>query len=295
MEIEGRVSPHPRTIATCRDARRWIEGVSSHSRTTDLIGRCTVFKTKEKNRILRYMVSVLLLMALALALTACWAGDSGDPAGTNPASEPVSDQGDDPGEEASDTGETETTQAPAEAAPEITEGGKRIAAEAEDLAWPYGTEESLILYDGGEATEAFKEALETAYPDRSRWGRMPRRGASCDVFVGTVIRACGYDEEFPRGLDEVEDHIKGHASLWETYDNPSSPLPLLAGDVIFRRQEVDGELYGHILIYLGDGMIAQAQYGQAGRYGHICPGEGDFLMATGYGEGQKVSVYRAKE
>ena len=149
-------------------------------------------------------------------------------------------------------------------------GSTEIVNKAIELAWPYGTPKEVYKYEGGSPTEEFKSALDAAYPDRSGWGKKPKAGASCDVFVGTVVRTAGFDESFPRGLDDVEDHIDKHPDLWEkhSYDDPSG-FELLPGDVIFQKWSTNGKSYGHIMIYIGDGKVANAHYGNGGRYGII--------------------------
>ena len=149
-------------------------------------------------------------------------------------------------------------------------GSAEIVNKAIELAWPYGTPAEVYKYDGGSPKDEFKSALDAAYPDRSGWGKRPKAGASCDVFVGTVIRTAGFDERFPRGLDDVEEHIDKHSNLWKkhSYDDPSG-FELLPGDVIFQKWSTNGKSYGHIMIYIGDGKVANAHYGNGGRYGII--------------------------
>ena len=76
------------------------------------------------------------------------------------------------------------------------------------------------------------------------------------MFVGTVIRAAGIDPKLPRGLDGVEKHCKG-SKYWQTIKGITKMSQLKAGDVIFQLYKGGG---GHIFIYLGDGMIANAHY-----------------------------------
>lgn len=163
--------------------------------------------------------------------------------------------------------QTETVDDEKEEAPA---GSKEIVIKAKELAWPYGTDKEVCKYDGGSPTDAFKMALDTAYPDRSGWGKKPKAGASCDVFVGTVVRAAGFDENFPRGLDDVEDHIDKYPDLWQklSYSDPSG-FELRPGDVIFQKWNTNGKPYGHIMIYIGDGKVANAHYGGGGIYGVI--------------------------
>lgn len=131
---------------------------------------------------------------------------------------------------------------------------EKIAAMAKACAWPSGTKKSKYAYPGGEPTPEFKAAINKAYPDRSSWGKQTRSGASCDVFVGVVIRATGVDPKFPRGLDGVVKHCKGNP-IWKM-TGIKSTSKLEPGDVIY--QEWSGG--GHISIYVGDGKIANAHY-----------------------------------
>lgn len=73
-----------------------------------------------------------------------------------------------------------------------------MAEKANEFA--YATNTSKAKYPDGEPKPAYKKGLNEAYPDRSGWGTAPKKGASCDVFVGTVVRCAGVDKNFPRGL-----------------------------------------------------------------------------------------------
>ena len=137
----------------------------------------------------------------------------------------------------------------------ISANAQKILDMAKKCAWPYGTAKSKYKYPGGSATAEFKKAIAKAYPDRSRWGKQTRAGASCDVFVGTVIRASGADPKFPRGLDEVLDHMKGNTKWQLTAAKAESAMK--PGDVIYQEYKGGG---GHIFIYMGAGKIANAHY-----------------------------------
>lgn len=131
----------------------------------------------------------------------------------------------------------------------------KIADKAKELAWPEGTKKSKYGYPDGSATPAFKKAIDRAYPNRSKWGKQTRAGASCDVFVGTVIRDTDYDKSFPRGLDEVKKHVKGN-DKWEL-TGVKSESKMKKGDIIYQEYKGGG---GHISVYLGNGKIANAHY-----------------------------------
>lgn len=132
--------------------------------------------------------------------------------------------------------------------------GQIIAEKAKECAWAYGTPKSKYTYPSGSATAGFKKAIEKAYPKRSTWGKQTRAGASCDVFVGTVVRASGVDTSFPRGLDGVEKHCKNNPKWQALAIKDTSKLQ--AGDVVFYLYKGGG----HIYIYLGNGYVANAHY-----------------------------------
>ena len=134
--------------------------------------------------------------------------------------------------------------------------GELIAEKAVECAWPYGTSRSKYKYHGGQRTDAYTAALSQAYGSRSGWGQQTKAGASCDVFVGTVIRASGYDTDFPRGLDDVESYCRKHPEKWEN-TGITSESQMQPGDVVYQRFKSGG---GHISIYLGDGKVANAHY-----------------------------------
>ena len=160
---------------------------------------------------------------------------------------------------------------------------QKICDKAKALAWGEGIPKSKYTYPTGSATAAFKDAIAKAYPDRSKWGRQTRMGASCDVFVGTVVRASGYDTSFPRGLDEVEKHCKGN-SKWQALSIKDTSK-LQPGDVVYYLYKGGG----HIYIYVGNGYIANAHY-RGKTYG-IIQKLGDVRKPSAT---TKFIVYRAK-
>ncbi len=139
--------------------------------------------------------------------------------------------------------------------PAVKTNGEKIADKAKELAWPYGTSKEKYKYPSGSATAKFKEAIQKAYGDRKGWGKQTKAGASCDVFVGVVVRASGIDPTFPRGLDGVEKHCKNN-SRWKL-TGVKSESKMMAGDVIYQLYKGGG---GHIFVYVGNGKIANAHY-----------------------------------
>lgn len=151
----------------------------------------------------------------------------------------------------------------------VTGGAKKIVKKAKACAWPFGTEKSVYKYKGGDPTEEFQAAIATAYPNRTKWGKQTRAGASCDVFVGTVVRASKYDTTFPRGLDEIVSYMKKHTDKWKkTGISTKNEALMQPGDIIY---QIYNSGTGHVCIYLGNGKIANAHYGGGtnGTYGVI--------------------------
>lgn len=127
-----------------------------------------------------------------------------------------------------------------------------IESEAFKCAWPYGTAKSVYKFHGGTSTAHFKEAIDRVYPDHNHWaGVQPGKGASCDVFVGTVVRASGYDPNFPRALGKDYSYLP-HSDKFTKV----SPSQIQSGDIMLRK--------GHIQIYVeddnGTGYIANAHF-----------------------------------
>lgn len=128
-----------------------------------------------------------------------------------------------------------------------------IASKADELAYKDAAS-SKAKYPSGKPTEAFKKALDKVYPDRSSWGKAPKVGASCDVFVGTVVRASGVDSKFPRGLAEQRPYM-AKSDKFEMVS--TDPAKAKTGDIVtYDHATTSG---GHICIY-HDGKIKHAAY-----------------------------------
>ncbi|MBQ9014735.1 MAG: C40 family peptidase [Firmicutes bacterium] len=141
---------------------------------------------------------------------------------------------------------------------EITEppGSTLLVETAQKLAWPQGTSKGTYSYPGGHRTDAYTEALSQAFGSRSGWSAQTAAGASCDVFVGTVVRNSGYDESFPRGLDMIVDYCSKHTDKWLD-TGITRQEDMQPGDILFQLYKGGG---GHIAVYLGDGLVANAHY-----------------------------------
>ena len=80
----------------------------------------------------------------------------------------------------------------------------RVMNTAEQLAWPKGTDKAKYKYKTGKPTPEFKAALNAVFPNRGKWSAAPKKGASCDVAVATVMRKSGVAKKYPRGRSEQE-------------------------------------------------------------------------------------------
>ena len=137
-----------------------------------------------------------------------------------------------------------------------------LVAKAKELAWAKGTASSKYKWKGGNPTAAFTTALKRYYPDRSGWGKAPRVGCSCDVFVGTVLRASGLEPKVPRGL-KGQYPYKPTKFTRKVYKNVTPYSVSKDGDVVLYKKSKGG---GHILIR-GNGVIYEAGFENS--YGHV--------------------------
>ena len=135
-----------------------------------------------------------------------------------------------------------------------------IAEQAIKCAWPNGTAKSKYRYPSGSAKTEYTKALTTAYGSRSGWGKQTKAGASCDVFVGTVVRSSGYDTKYPRGLSEMFPYVASTSKF--TKLNITQKSQFEPGDIILYKISGGG---AHTCIYVeygGVGYLAEAQYKQ---------------------------------
>lgn len=128
---------------------------------------------------------------------------------------------------------------------------KKVAKLATDFSYKYNKDgiPDKAKYPKGKPKKAYKEALNKYYPDRKSWSAAPRKGASCDVFAGTVIRASGLDKKFPRSLGSQLARLKKlvkDGKLKEVKKPTASDL--IDGDIIYYKKTTGG---GHICIIAG--------------------------------------------
>ena len=169
----------------------------------------------------------------------------------------------------------------------VGNSARLIALKAIELAYPDDPPEAQ--YPGGKPTEKYKEALKIAYPDRKSWGAAPRAGASCDVFVGTVLRTTGIAPDFPRGLSEQIPYLRNSDRFYDIgYTGDRSALK--PGDIIV----IDYGTGAHICIIVNEKYhICEANYKDT--YGITVKDKGGINWRLQKRSGsQYTKVYRVK-
>lgn len=135
---------------------------------------------------------------------------------------------------------------------------QKIVRKATQLAYPDAPDEAK--YHGGRPTPAYAAALERAYPNRSGWGQPSKDGASCDVFVGTVLVDSGVDKGFPRGYRDQKTRLASKTDIYECVVSTTSrdikESELKDGDII-TWEKSSGTV--HICIY-ASGKVKQASH-----------------------------------
>ena len=131
-------------------------------------------------------------------------------------------------------------------------------------------------------TEYFQYAYDKVRPDHWKYysnsvKNVIRTGASCDIFVGTVVAASGYDKvQFSH--DKIRNKITSHKTKWKKVSKAKR------GDIC---QKYFGGGNAHIKIFLGNNKIAEASSGLSSgdkRWGGVTSGN-----CSGY------TIYRAIE
>lgn len=156
-----------------------------------------------------------------------------------------------------------------------------IGSLANEYAYPTNTSEAK--YNGGSPKEEYVKGLDKAYPNRSSWGVAPRKGASCDVFVGTCVRNAGVDSKFPRGLADQIPYLAKSSNFKEVSVTTATAKD---GDIIVYTKTKGG---GHICIVY-DGKIKEAGFES------YYPKTTNYLKQRLSTDGKKMlKVYRAVE
>ena len=143
-------------------------------------------------------------------------------------------------------------------------GNMNLNSTAACLAWPLDTDSSKTNYPGGSGSEAFNDAHKKVTPGSG--DACAARGASCDMFVATVIRWAGYDKDYPLGnVMGQYAYVKSHPNLWEVIDWSGDQSKVQAGDVIW--ENGGGHTYIVMQDESGKNWIASASH--CGYFGKI--------------------------
>jgi hypothetical protein len=146
----------------------------------------------------------------------------------------------------------------------------------------YKTNTNKADYPSGAPKKVYSEALAKVYPNHTKWGTAPSKGASCDVFVGTCVRSAGVDKDFPRGLDEQIAYLPKSKKFTEVKVTTKT---VKDGDIVVYAKTGGG---AHICIAYG-GKIKEAGYQ------HYYPKTTNYLKQRLSKKGKKwLKVYRAK-
>jgi len=141
------------------------------------------------------------------------------------------------------------------------DNGSKVVKKAAELAHPKGTKKAKYAYKTGSATKAFKEAFKNVWKDseKTKWNAARKKGASCDVFAATVIRALGIDLKIPWYTTDILNYKPGKSSGLErlSYKNIRPISKAEPGDVI---------IYPYHTLIMGNGVIYEAANGKT--YGH---------------------------
>jgi hypothetical protein len=167
------------------------------------------------------------------------------------------------------------------------DGPTKITLTAILLTWPRGTDKAVYSYPDGSPTDNFKKAIDAVYPNRSSWSDAPRAGASCDVFVGTVVRTSGYDPDYPRGWDDQYDYLQT-SKKWTQVPYSGDLSALKDGDIILYKRN-SGRKHTCIFVEIeGKPYLAEAQIKKY--FGYLNSGN---KKVRQFSNKQVLVVYRA--
>ena len=154
-------------------------------------------------------------------------------------------------------------------APKAKTNREKLADKANEFA--YSTNSSKARYPSGSPKAAYSKALDKVYGKNRKWSAAAKKGASCDVFVGTCVRSAGIDSNFPRGLSPS--YLAKSKKFKQISKSDVKP-----GDIIVTPK--------HICIAWSDGKVKEASNGD------FYPKTTNYLKARLNAKGAKV--YRAK-
>lgn len=132
-------------------------------------------------------------------------------------------------------------------------GAAKILAKAKEYAWAYGTDSKKYAYKTGSAKSVYKTALQKWMKKKAKISQ-----TDCGYFVSTCVRASGVSTTFLA--------LPGKAS--QSYPAVPSTMQIVSKGKVGTLQPADIIRYRkksgqHVVIYLGDGLIAHASRGHA--------------------------------
>lgn len=161
-----------------------------------------------------------------------------------------------------------------------------ISTKAIEYSWAYGTDKDVYSYPDGKANDAFNKAITAAYGARTNWQKASKVGASCDVFVGTVLRN-SYDTQYSPYLEKQIPYLASSSKYTKIADKSNyNKSKLKPGDIIiFSRQSSS-----HTCICVDiNGVIYTAEASYQKSFGHI-----NKLQNYNMSNYKRFEVYRAK-
>lgn len=175
--------------------------------------------------------------------------------------------------------------------PKVSRLIKAIHNRATEKNWSSSsTQESGYFHDCNSSTQGNGDlnstALELSWPDRTHPLNDPKPiyttalnatglsnsgdeyvkiGASCDVFVATVLRYSGADPNVPCcGVDTLYKYFSSHPELYEEIPNLGNTSNMQPGDIRIKTAAETGARHGHVEMYVvdetGAGKIASASW-----------------------------------
>lgn len=165
-------------------------------------------------------------------------------------------------------------------------------------AYPYRSSSSRWRYPTGKPKKAYKETLDEAYPNRSKWDDPQKRaGAKCEIYVDAVLKALGI-VSLPTALEDIIKYLEKHdeklaivPSKKDKKGHYYTPGMLQGGDVVI--QDYKGRGTGaHIFFVVDvDGVkyVSEAQY-----HGKAYPHISKKLKTMRKSDYDMLRVYRAR-
>lgn len=154
---------------------------------------------------------------------------------------------------------------------------------AKQFSWPLGTDSKKYNYSTGSRRPEYTDALYKAFPKYKGQPEAYKKGASCSVFIATIVRITELDKSFlPSKTLEM---MQKRTDLWKPISKPN----IQAGDIVYY-PHTGGY---HILMYGGLQSNSKHLWYQANankQYPYTFYGSS--INATKY---KKASIFRPKK